>query len=122
MKTLFLVLAASLLATACAGAPQPGPMPAAISVEGTAPRGAVEWPFTFTWKGYVPSGAVCRVSVFDVAERQLLQRDTKEATLSAPEDLRLLLASTRRFLWRVSVLDQNGNEAAQSALVEFSVR
>ncbi len=110
------------MVASCGGTAQRSAATAPIRVEATSPRGVVDWPFVFTWKGNVPVGAVCRVSVFDTAERQLLQRDTRDGKLAAPEDLRLLLPSARRFLWRVSVLDEGGNEVAQSPLVEFEVR
>jgi hypothetical protein len=120
-RLLVAALAVALLLPSCGGTTHRSAA-APISIEAASPRGAVDWPFVFTWKGNVPVGAVCRVSIFDAAERQLLQRDTRDGKLAAPDDLRLLLPSARRFLWRVSVLDEGGNEVAQSPLVEFEVR
>jgi hypothetical protein len=92
------------------------------SIEAISPRGAAHWPFAFEWKTTAPATAVCRVTVFDLAERQLLQFETKGSRLAAPEDLRKLLAVTRRFLWRVAVEDANGADAAQSQMTEFEVQ
>ena len=122
MRRPLLVVAVTLVAVACAGAPGSSRPAAAVSVEATAPRGAVDWPFAFAWKGNIAAGAVCRVSLYDTAERELLERDTRGRELPAPEDVRQLLPGTRRFLWRVAVLDESGNAVAQSPLVEFHVR
>jgi hypothetical protein len=110
------------LAACSGGASRPPRDAGPVTIEAVSPRGAVTWPVVFQWKTTAPATAVCRVTVFDVAERQLLQFETKGSRLDAPEDLRKVLPVTKRFLWRVSVENENGADAVLSSLVEFEVK
>ncbi len=95
--------------------------PAKISIAAVAPKGQSAAPFVFAWTSNAPAGTVYRMTVFDAAERQLLERETREMRVDVTRDLELLAASTPRFLWKVSVLGENGEAVAQTPLVEFAV-
>lgn len=98
-----------------------GPTQARISIAAIAPTGPSAAPIVFHWTSNAPAGTVYRVLVFDAAERQLLDRETREMQVDATRDLQLLAASTPRFLWKVAVLGENGEAVAETKLAEFSV-
>jgi len=100
-----------------------GTAPAARAViEAVGPKGEVIWPFVFEWKTTAAPDAIYRVTVYDLAERRLVEHDTRVRRLDAPRDLQAVLSSTRRFLWRVAVVDAQGTVVAQTPLVEFRVK
>lgn len=112
---------------ACGGAADPGQprasSPANAAIEAFGPRGDTEWPFAFRWKAAgAPPGAVYRVTVLDPVERPLVEQDTRETILQAPHDLEILLPRTRRFLWRVAIVDGNGEVVARTPLTDFTVK
>lgn len=113
------LLCAGLL-VACAGPPTSGERPTG-TLEAVSPRGAADWPPTFTWSG-VPEDGVVRVRVFDEAERQLFGMEARGTSKGAPTELRPLLAPGRTYLWRVARVDENGEETGASELTPFTVR
>ncbi len=94
---------------------------AKISIAAVAPKGPTAAPFVFRWTSNAPAGAVYRVLVFDAAERQLLERETRETQVDVTADLQPLAASSSRCLWKVAVIDGNGEPVAETALTEFVV-
>jgi hypothetical protein len=118
VKALLAILALALT-SACSPTPPP-PQAAPATVEALTPNGATDWPVTFTWKTSARPGGVCRVNVYDIAERPLYERDTREGRLAAPVEVQRLAGS--RLLWRVSVVGDNGTVVAQSPLVEFALK
>ncbi len=96
--------------------------PARISIAAVAPTGPTAPPFVFRWTSTAPAGAVYRMTVFDTAERQLIERETRDLQVDVTADLRPLTGSTSRFLWKVVVVGENGEAIAQTPLVEFAVR
>ena len=113
------ILCAGLLA-ACS-APPPSLDPAAKTLQAVSPRGAADWPPTFTWSGGAEDGVV-RVRIFDEAERQVFGMEARGASKVAPDGLRPLLEPGRSYLWRVARVDENGEEAGASELTPFSLR
>ncbi len=95
---------------------------ATTTIEIIAPKGPTSWPFAFEWKGNAGEAAVYRVTVVDMAERPLVEQDTRGTRLDAPRDLEVLLPQTRRFQWRVTLLDADGEPSVQTPLVEFTVK
>jgi hypothetical protein len=126
----FRPVAIALLLAFCAGVlgcrqtpGQKDASPAArTTIEAVGPKGEVIWPFVFEWKATAAPDVIYRVTVYDVAERQLVEQDTRARRLDAPRDLQALLPSTRRLLWRVAVVDGEGNAIAQTPLIEFTVK
>lgn len=114
-----LLLCAGLLIS-CAGTP-PGGSRTPTPVHAVTPRGEAGWPPTFTWSG-VAADAVVRVRVFDEAERQVFGMEARGTSRVAPDELRTLLEPGRTYLWRVTRVDENGEETGASELVRFSVR
>ncbi len=98
------------------------PPTANITIEAMGPKGAVTWPFVFEWKSAAGAGAVYRVTVCDLAERPLVEQETRLMKLEAPPGMQALLASTHRFLWRVAIVDGDGHPTVQTPLVEFAVK
>ena len=112
------LLCAGLL-VCCAG-PPPSDNRTAGPLQAVSPRGAADWPPTFTWSG-VPDDGVVRVRVFDEAERQLFGMEARGASRVAPAELRKLLEPGETYLWRVARVDENGAEVGASELTPFSV-
>jgi hypothetical protein len=99
-----------------------GPPPSAP--EAVAPRGAVSLPFAFSWKP-VPGGAwIYRVTVTDLAERVLFQREVRNATACQPTaELTLMLTEQHAtFAWSVAIVTPDGRSLARSAPVTFSLK
>lgn len=91
------------------------------SIAAVAPKGPSTTPFVFQWTATARPGTVYRLTVYDAAERQLLERETRDTRLDVTPDLQGLAASTPRFLWRVAVLGENGEPLAQTPLVETTL-
>jgi hypothetical protein len=85
------------------------------------PAGPASWPFAFTWEG-ADQNTVVRVRVFDAAERMVYGLEARGATASAPEALHALLQQGATYQWRVSRIDENGDESGQSDLTPFSLQ
>jgi hypothetical protein len=113
------LLLVSLLAVGCSAAPPPTSA-AAAPLEALRPSGPTRWPFSFTWQGVAPDG-VARVRVFDEAERQIYGIEARGNQVEAPAELRRVLGSGTTYLWRVSRLDENGDEVGESALQLFTL-
>jgi hypothetical protein len=121
--TCFLILSCLTLVACEQTARRDAPRASAPTLEPLQPKGDTLWPFTFTWKTTAPAGSVFRVVVLDMAERPLLERETREGALAAPaSDFQELLRQTRRFQWRVTLLDANGEQWVQTPLIEFTIR
>jgi hypothetical protein len=94
-----------------------------ITIEALAPRGDVALPITFEWKATTAGpDPLYRVTVYDGVERPLFEHETRVPRFQPPPDRQPLFSSTRRFLWRVAVVDGAGNVMAQTPLVECTVR
>lgn len=86
------------------------------------PKGETTWPFTFEWRATAAPDTVYRVTVTDPVERPLVEQETRAMKLAAPRDLEILLPRTKRFLWRVTVLDSNGEPTISTPLAGFTVK
>ena len=95
---------------------------ASPAVEAVSPKGDVAWPFTFEWKASGGPRTVYRVTVYDAAERQLFEQDTRATRWDAPQGLQAFGPSDRTFQWRVAVLDDAGNVVVQTGLAGFTIR
>jgi hypothetical protein len=116
---LIAVTVAAALALSCAPS-QPAPAPPSAPLEGVAPNGPVTWPFEFRWKGAGPK-TVVRIQVVDEAERPLAGLDGRGDHLAAPDSLKSMLRPGLRYQWRVTRVDDNGEEVGASALTAFTV-
>jgi hypothetical protein len=113
------VTLAAALAISCASS-QPPPATPSTPLEGVAPNGAVTWPFEFRWKGAGPK-TVVRIQVVDEAERPLAGLEGRGDHLAAPDSLKSMLRPGLRYQWRVTRVDDNGEEVGASALTAFTV-
>jgi hypothetical protein len=109
-----------LLLAACTSAPQQSPQ-ASGPLEAIAPRGAADWPLSFSWKG-ASAGEVVRIRIFDDAERQVFGMEARGSTKASPAELKSILEAGAPYQWRVARVDANGEEADASALTPFSLR
>ena len=116
MKLIAVTLAAAL-AISCAPSQPPAP---SAPLEGVAPSGPVTWPFEFRWKGAGPK-TVVRIQVVDEAERPLAGLEGRGDHLAAPDSLKSMLRPGLRYQWRVTRVDDNGEEVGASALTAFTV-
>lgn len=102
------------------GTPPAGHTPAA-PLTARAPSGPTSWPFEFTWDG-AAGDTVVRLRVLDDVERHVFALDTRGPRIAAPDQLKPLLTPGKTYLWRVSRLDENGEEAGTSAMMPFTLR
>ncbi len=125
LRLFFPLLLVCLACAGCAGnegAGHPRAGSARATIEAVGPKGAIRFPFSFEWKtSGVDPDSVFRLTLYDEAERQIFERDTRVSRFEAPDDLKGLLASTPRFLWRVAVVDGSGNVVARTDPVEATV-
>ncbi len=125
---LVLVIALAGVASGCRrpageGTPTNTRASAKPSVEAVSPKGDVSAPVAFEWKTTGVSQAVYRLNVYDTSERQLLEQDVRSTRFEPPPDVQQqLVASTRRFLWKVAVVDGNGDAIAETPLTPFTVK
>ncbi len=112
-----------LLACQARDAREPRARGGQATIEAVAPKGTVSFPFAFQWRhAGGGSDAIFRLTVYDEVERQVLERETRGSQLPTTPDLQALFSPTRRFLWRVAVVDGTGNVLAQTELVECTVK
>ena len=117
---LIAVTLAGALALSCASS-QPPPAAPAAALEGVAPSGPVTWPFEFRWKG-ASQTTVVRLQVLDEAERPLAGLEGRGDHLPAPDSLKPMLRAGVRYQWRVTRVDENGEEVGASALTAFELK
>ncbi len=77
--------------------------PAVTALTPLAPKGAVRWPFEFSWSGTGGPDCIYRVKVVDAADRHLIEFQTRETHVAAPDELRPMLGGSQPFYWHVSV-------------------
>lgn len=109
------------VAAGCSSPPPPAVARAAGPLRAVSPAGPASWPFAFAWEG-ADQDTVVRLRVFDAAERMVYGLEARGATASAPEALHALLQQGATYQWRVSRIDENGDENGQSELIVFSLR
>jgi hypothetical protein len=126
MARLAVVFVFLLVFAACgqdASAPLPEGQPPAAP-EPVEPRGAVSTPFSFSWKA-VPGGAwIYRVTVTDLAERVLFQREVRNTTACPPtaELMAMLAEQHATFAWSIAIVTPDGRSLARSAPVTFLLK
>lgn len=115
------LVAAMLLASACAAPPNDGTPADTTPLVGTSPAGAVTLPLTFTWQGNTADGVV-RISVEDRAQRPVFGFPAKGSAATAPGGIAAVLTPGETFTWTVSAVDHNGEVSRTSAAVEFRLK
>ncbi len=126
MARLAFVFLFLLIFTACdqdTSSPLPDGQPPSAP-EPVEPRGAVSMPFSFSWKA-VPGGAwLYRVTVTDLAERVLFQREVRNATACRPtaELMAMLAEQHATFTWLVAIVTPDGRSLARSVPVTFFLK
>jgi hypothetical protein len=105
-------------------APRNEPAPAVRAPEPVSPRGAVTFPFVFSWKPVAgQAAAIYRVSVSDTAERVLFEQDVRGTECSPSGELKEMMADRATFTWTVGVLSADGaSVVSRSAPLSFSVK
>lgn len=115
------LVAAAVLASACAAQPNGGTPADTSPLVGTAPAGAVSLPLTFSWQGNSADGVV-RISVEDRAQRPVFGFPARGSKATAPGGIAEVLTPGETFTWTVSAVNDNGEVSRTSAAVEFRLQ
>lgn len=118
------VTLAALLGTIGCGdhASAPAAIPPAFAPIPVAPRGPVDWPIVFSWQRVPGADWIYRVTVTDQAERVLMEHDTRETRLAAPEELKTMLGGAVPASWRVAIVGEAGKTLVSSDPVGFALQ
>ena len=119
----FLAVCTVVVGCGRAGNRQQGATTARPTIEALAPKGEASFPLVFEWKATAPGpDPLYRLTIYDGAERQLLEQETRAQQVRVPADEQQAFGSARRFLWRAAVVDATGAVLAETPLVECTVR
>lgn len=119
MRAVVLLLTVAA-AFGCAPEPRQAAAAPATPLTALTPAGETPRPAAFEWQG-TDAEAVVRIRVFDEAERPLYGIEARGTRVAAPEPLKKLLRPGTRYQWRVSALDENGEETRTSELTPFRI-
>ena len=109
-----------VLAGGCGHDATPATGVALPQLTAVSPDGRVTWPFVFRWRG-ASADTVVRIRVMDDAERAVYGIEARGHQVTAPAPLKGLLEEGQRYQWRVSRVNENGDEAGTSELAVFTV-